>query len=245
MNVSASGVNDDEKLSFVDSSSLSPSSNNYGRSAGRTQEEGGVVTYFQSANHPTAALFHILFKTLAMLTYVFGTWFISNTVLIFVTCVVLLAFDFWIVKNVTGRLLVGLRWENQIKEDGSNEWVFEAIADTSRIGKVDSTIFWFGLWISPILWVVLFVVGILKFNLAWLVIVCVALTLNGINLYGFVSCRKGAKKQAQNAVNSFMTQGVVSGLLSTPGLITGALFGSGGNNNNNNNNSNNSNANRV
>jgi len=95
-----------------------------------------------------------------------------------------------------------------------------------------------------ILWVVLFVVGILKFNLAWLVIVCVALTLNGINLYGFVSCRKGAKKQAQNAVNSFMTQGVVSGLLSTPGLITGALFGSGGNNNNNNN-SNNSNANRV
>ena len=83
MNVSASGVNDDEKLSFVDSSSLSPSSNNYGRSAGRTQEEGGVVTYFQSANHPTAALFHILFKTLAMLTYVFGTWFISNTVLKF------------------------------------------------------------------------------------------------------------------------------------------------------------------
>ena len=41
-----------------------------------------------------------------------------------------------------------------------------------------------------------------------------------------------------------MTQGVVSGLLSTPGLITGALFSSSGNNNNNNN-SNNSNANRV
>ena len=237
MNVSASGVTDDEKLSFVDSSSLSPSSSNYGRSAGRTREEGGVVTYFQSANHPTAAFFHIFFKTLAMLTYIFGTWFITNTVLIFVACVVLLAFDFWTVKNVTGRLLVGLRWENQIREDGSNEWVFEAIADTSRIGKVDSTIFWFGLWVSPILWVVLFVVGVLKFNLTWLVIVCVALTLNGINLYGFVSCRKGAKKQAQNAVNSFMTQGVVSGLLSTPGLITGALFGGNNSSNNNSNDS--------
>ena len=89
MNISASGTNDDEKLSFVDSSSLS--SNNYSRSAGRIEEEGGVVTYFQSANHPTAAFFHIFFKTLAMLAYLFGSWFVSNTVLIFVVCVVLLA----------------------------------------------------------------------------------------------------------------------------------------------------------
>jgi hypothetical protein len=39
----------------------------------------------------------------------------------------LLASDFWTVKNVTGRLLVGLRWWNNIKDDGENEWVFESI----------------------------------------------------------------------------------------------------------------------
>jgi hypothetical protein len=27
----------------------------------------------------------------------------------------LLAFDFWTVKNVTGRLLVGLRWWNEVR----------------------------------------------------------------------------------------------------------------------------------
>ena len=234
--------NDDlESLSFVDSSDMDTSK--YGdtglasRSSmgnrGSSVEDAGMVTYFRSANHPTAAFFHVLFKSLAMFTYLCGTWFTSNYILIFVICVLLLACDFWTVKNVTGRLLVGLRWENKIKDDGSNEWVFEAIADTSRIGSVDSTIFWFGLWVSPVLWVVLFVVGILKFNVTWLVIVCVALTLNGINLYGFINCRKGAKKQAENAMNTFVTQGVMLGILSTPGMITGALFGGGGNSGNN------------
>jgi len=38
----------------------------------------------------------------------------------------LLAFDFWTVKNISGRLLVGLRWWNEINEDGTNSWLFES-----------------------------------------------------------------------------------------------------------------------
>jgi hypothetical protein len=33
--------------------------------------------------------------------------------------------DFWTVKNVTGRLLVGLRWWNYVDEEGKSIWVFE------------------------------------------------------------------------------------------------------------------------
>ncbi len=44
----------------------------------------------------------------------------------FICCILLLAFDFWTVKNVSGRLLVGLRWWNEVKEDGTNVWVFES-----------------------------------------------------------------------------------------------------------------------
>ena len=33
----------------------------------------------------------------------FGSWFSSNFVNIFVLCVLMLAFDFWTVKNVSGR----------------------------------------------------------------------------------------------------------------------------------------------
>ena len=43
-----------------------------------------------------------------------------------ISVVLLLAADFWTVKNVTGRLLVGLRWWNKVNEDGSTEWVFES-----------------------------------------------------------------------------------------------------------------------
>ena len=34
-------------------------------------------------------------------------------------------FDFWTVKNVSGRILVGLRWWNEVKED-QTVWIFEA-----------------------------------------------------------------------------------------------------------------------
>lgn len=40
--------------------------------------------------------------------------------------VVLLALDFWTVRNVSGRVLVGLRFWNQVDEDGTSFWVFES-----------------------------------------------------------------------------------------------------------------------
>lgn len=63
--------------------------------------------------------------------YIFCTWFSANFVMIFIVCVLLLALDFWTVKNVSGRLLVGLRWWNEIMPDGSSEWRFEC-ADVRR-----------------------------------------------------------------------------------------------------------------
>ena len=45
---------------------------------------------------------------------------------LFLTIILLLAFDFWTVKNVTGRLLVGLRWWNKVEEDGTSSWQFES-----------------------------------------------------------------------------------------------------------------------
>lgn len=45
---------------------------------------------------------------------------------LFLTIVLLLSIDFWVVKNVTGRLMVGLRWWNKVEEDGTSVWVFES-----------------------------------------------------------------------------------------------------------------------
>ena len=44
----------------------------------------------------------------------------------FIVVLILSAVDFWVVKNITGRVLVGLRWWNEIMQDGSEKWVFES-----------------------------------------------------------------------------------------------------------------------
>merc|ERR1719244_456976 len=81
--------------------------------------------------------FTVLFKGLSIGAYIFGTWFSSNFVLIFVFVVLCLACDFWAVKNVTGRLLVRMRWWNHIKEDGTAEWKYESKA-SNDINDVQS-----------------------------------------------------------------------------------------------------------
>lgn len=66
--------------------------------------------------------------------YLLGSIFTDNFTLVFVVTILLLAFDFWTVKNVSGRLLVGLRWWNEIQEDGSNQWVFESASVSCSFG---------------------------------------------------------------------------------------------------------------
>lgn len=58
--------------------------------------------------------------------YVLGG-FKASFVVRFIITVLLVGADFWTVKNVTGRLLVGLRWWNSIDEDGNSVWHFESL----------------------------------------------------------------------------------------------------------------------
>jgi len=53
-------------------------------------------------------------------------WFSNSFIASFVTVVLLLSMDFWTVKNITGRLMVGLRWWNYVDDDGKSHWVFES-----------------------------------------------------------------------------------------------------------------------
>ena len=41
--------------------------------------------------------------------------------------VLLSALDFWVVKNISGRILVGLRWWNEINDLGESVWKFECL----------------------------------------------------------------------------------------------------------------------
>nr|XP_046194715.1 Golgi apparatus membrane protein TVP23 homolog A-like [Oncorhynchus gorbuscha] len=84
--------------------------------------------------------------------------------------ITLLSCDFWSVKNVTGRLLVGLRWWNQIDEDGRSLWVFEDSKTSPQAGgtEVESRIFWSGLIICPLIWTCFFFTTLFCLNTDWL-----------------------------------------------------------------------------
>ena len=82
-----------------------------------------VISY----RHPIAAFFHVFFRASALVVYVLLCSVISgHFVELFLVIVLLLAFDFWTVKNVSGRLMVGLRWWNKVDEDGTSTWMFES-----------------------------------------------------------------------------------------------------------------------
>ncbi|KAI8821405.1 uncharacterized protein EV422DRAFT_495830 [Fimicolochytrium jonesii] len=147
------------------------------------------VFTFASDSHPVALMFHLAFRVGAIVTYLLCSSIVSSDVLCIVLIVLLLAFDFWTVKNVTGRLLVGLRWWNEVREDGTSEWVFES-RENRLVNAVDSRVFWFTLYITPVIWILFALLCLIYLKLLWLVVTIVAVTMNSANLFGYTKCEK-------------------------------------------------------
>lgn len=147
--------------------------------------------------HPISVFFHILFKVLAVFCYLLVPWLFDaestsdafTLVLIFV--ILCMAADFWTVKNVTGRLLVGMRYWNEIKDDGSNEWVYESLEGQRKLSKTEAAIFWITLLGFPFVWALLGLIAIFEFSPLYLIVIFIALCLSCPNIYGYLRCAKG------------------------------------------------------
>ncbi|XP_032692221.1 Golgi apparatus membrane protein TVP23 homolog A isoform X1 [Lontra canadensis] len=161
--------------------------------------------------HPLATFFHLFFRVSAIITYVCCDWFSRSFVGCFVTVLLLLSFDFWSVKNVTGRLMVGLRWWNQIDEDGKSHWIFEARkASPNQIAatEAEARIFWLGLIICPLIWIVFFFSTLFSLKLKWLALVIAGISLQAANLYGYILCKMGGESDVSKVAASFLSQTV-------------------------------------
>ena len=75
--------------------------------------------------NPGTTFFHVFFKVTSLLYYFTCTWWSSHFAVQFVGTIILCAFDFWWTKNVSGRLMVGLRYWNEVDDDNKSEWRFE------------------------------------------------------------------------------------------------------------------------
>ena len=111
----------------------------------KIEKKGTVLTsipkFLKESAHPGFCVLQFIFKLGALVSYLLLNIFISNLVMTYLMVIIFLVFDFWVTKNLTGRyfnsnylyrILVGLRWWSEIKEDGSEEWVFESL-DLSRL----------------------------------------------------------------------------------------------------------------
>ncbi|XP_062387513.1 Golgi apparatus membrane protein TVP23 homolog B [Sardina pilchardus] len=181
----------------------------------RQDSEGDVPFFHENENefrerksnikHPLASFFHLFFRVMAILIYLLCDLFSGSFIASVVSIILLLSCDFWTVKNVTGRLLVGLRWWNQVDDDGQSHWVFEARKETSRktVSNSESTIFWLGLIICPVFWALFVFSTIFSFRIKWLGVVIMGVTLQWANLYGYVRCKVGGGSDLTNLRTKF------------------------------------------
>ncbi|XP_036622301.1 Golgi apparatus membrane protein TVP23 homolog B-like isoform X1 [Trichosurus vulpecula] len=158
--------------------------------------------------HPVASFFHLFFRIGAIIVYLLCELLSSSFIACMVTIILLLSCDFWTVKNITGRLMVGLRWWNHIDDDGNSHWVFEARKELKQekrtSSEAESRIFWLGLISCPIMWVVFAFSALFSFKLKWLAVVTMGVVLQGANLYGYIRCKVGNQSNLTSMATAYL-----------------------------------------
>ncbi|KAI6194371.1 hypothetical protein M3Y96_01117700 [Aphelenchoides besseyi] len=166
---------------------------------------------FRALSHPMIVLSHVGFRGAALFVYFFANWFWSSFIVQFLIILTLLSADFWTVKNITGRLLVGLRWWNIVDSEGKNHWKFESAKDPTRFDATERYIFWMGLIIAPALWILFVATAFLTFKWEWMVIAILGSGMSLANLYGYLRCKWNNTTEMTNyftklAFLSFLTR---------------------------------------
>ncbi|KFY40400.1 hypothetical protein V495_05453 [Pseudogymnoascus sp. VKM F-4514 (FW-929)] len=166
----------------------------------------GQLSWRLSA-HPITLLWFLGFRISSLLVYLFGLLFTSNFVLIFIITILLLAADFYYLKNIAGRRLVGLRWWNEVDvSTGDSQWVFESADPATKVvNATDSRFFWLAMYAQPLLWVALAILAVVRFEFIWLTLVVIALVLTITNTLAFSRCDKFS--HASNLAGSALYSG--------------------------------------
>lgn len=163
----------------------------------------GVAT----STNPTICLTHLVFKLSAIMTYILGGWFLNSiTIFIFVSTFSVL--DFWVVKNITGRILAGLRWWRIIDEEGKEKWIFESHDEDLKNNKIDGIFFWYGQIFATLFWICMTFIKILTLSPFWVILSSASFGLTGTNLYAYYMCRKDYKKKLNNILGGGMGMGM-------------------------------------
>ena len=90
-------------------------------------EQTNALNFYKKASNPVVALIHMLLKICAAASFLILGVFTSNDAIIMLIVISLGAMDFWFTKNISGRILVGLRWWNFLNQKtGEERWIYES-----------------------------------------------------------------------------------------------------------------------
>lgn len=86
-----------------------------------------MANFYKKTSSPVVALTSVIIKLSAVISFILLSLFTDNEAIVMLVVILIGAADFWFTKNITGRVLVGLRWWNQIKKETKEEvWIFES-----------------------------------------------------------------------------------------------------------------------
>ncbi|KAL9060483.1 MAG: hypothetical protein Q9162_000656 [Coniocarpon cinnabarinum] len=177
------------------------------------------------SSHPITLLFFLAFRLASLLTYLLGVLFTKNYILIFILTTLLLALDFYNVKNIAGRRLVGLRWWNEVDpSSGDTTMVFESVSRNPgdegyrEVNKTDRRFFWLAMYTQPVLWVLMAVSAVVTLKgPLWVCLVAIALVLTLTNTVAFSRCDKFS--HASNIAGAALSSGGLARNLAT-GMVS-------------------------
>eukprot|EP00210_Caulerpa_lentillifera_P002510 g2407.t1 len=183
-----------------------------------TSQAVGNGVKSKGITHPISITFHFLFKVVAMLYFLLckSVFDVHDFITNFIVILVFLSCDFWVVKNVTGRYLVGLRWWNDNTSDGES-WRFEHLeSDQREIRSSEKITFWSGLVGNLCIWFILTFVTLIKpSNWEYLLICVIAIVMGGSNFYGYFKCSKEARQFVKEQATRVIISATESGINTT------------------------------
>ncbi|KRX08059.1 hypothetical protein PPERSA_02191 [Pseudocohnilembus persalinus] len=121
----------------------------------------------KSAGNPIMCIVTFAFKFLALLAYLFLNAIVGDKIYTFIIVLVISCIDFWAVKNLTARFLVGLKWWNEFDENGNEIWLYSSMPANWKPHKVDKTIFWISQITITLIFLFFLIIKILSLSVFW------------------------------------------------------------------------------
>ena len=189
-------LNNDKKILSIDQNDIDNNNNNNNNN----NQQLNLLNYYKKSNHPTISIMTSCLKLFPLITYIIFGIFMSNDGLLILFTLLLASCDFWFTKNIAGRILVGLRWWVEIKNN-EEIWRYESSNEIKE--GADKGIFWACIYLNSIVWGIFFIFDLMTFKFVWGGLTLIMFCLANVNTYEFFKCSKSQQKNLMELTKKY------------------------------------------